>query len=1647
MNDTESPERQRLAASTRLRKQDGVEADDLEPHSGPEPGKGPRLSSLDEASNVAPAPAHRIDRRAELDATDVEDGALASAMGFIQATTGGTPLPEALRKRLEAELGTDLTRVRVHTDAHAAAAAAAISARAFTIGSDVYFAAGAYDPDGEQGLQLIAHEIAHVAENQRGHVDTSKKVSSPDDHHERRADEFARGFTAGQPGRIDAATDPASIVETMRARGGRQHLPFQAELEEHFGTSLDFVETYSGEAAQLACRLMEASAFVIRNVVALADPSPQRETLMHELTHVMQMGGRGAQAHGRFAPGSLSIGDEGTAAEREADRYADRPTVAADVTTIHRKKNDGKTENLKDLKDFCNQQAPSSGKPDKAKLRWGAKEGAWTTARYYAASTTAFSKEDFLAAGGTEQLLTDALGKSGVIKGCPGFRLHQASSKYVISRDLKDGNDYQAAVTKVSIEDKEKWVEWNTKVLTAATKRDIPFTWPKKGGTGAGKVTLDRSDPPTSTTELEAYRDAMRSAVAEEYKNKDGKFGAFFKAFCETTPRFTNKITGSIFEELVAASAAADGHDASPSIPVWDSKNKEQAPILKTLKKDRLDGDGVIKITGTDIAITETKAYAKMGGPSKTDEKKMRDYNLIIESAGKKGGAKFPGYVKKPGDVLPEKLIFTHAAYNIAVPNPGKNGFDNDVKTYLEKWATALGTNFNEGAVPAGKKGQPKYSAEKWSLHPPPDGSYKFKVKFNPELEYELPADQKTVNLQNPTVAVPGLKISNITANLDDNKKITSGSVTYGVDAADLKKAPETKKLTAQDEAGAGQVDNKITGLTSKLKDFLPVDIDAAIVDDGVEATIKLKPGTQIPSLAGFTVNADTTSVKATYRGGGSLEVEAEVGIKHNTKDIKGSVKVTYDGGWAFEGKVKIGDGVIPGVNELEATVSKTSSGKWKIGASTFVISKQFGAIKLTGTGSDLEYDLASGMFKGDLELDADLGMFGKAKGTASIDNNKLTKGSLSYDSPELNYPKDKPIITGTVGGTVKLDNGKFSGDIKGTADLKIAALQKIAKEGIGLSVDAHIGEDGSYSGSIKSTKPITIGKHLKIPSVGLTLEKDGSLKGDFEIEIVNIKNITNAKAKGTVDKSGVHIEKAEATVEFGNKEGKFWGSITASYTDEKGFDVSGTANYKIKDDIIATGTIKYSQETNAIGVELKVTEITLFDKKIHKDLFSASKQIPVVNIYGLGIYIDIGLDLGFDFGFKLTMTPSAKVEDFSLDTMEYKRISAKLEVGGDIYAQLTGTPKLGIGVFAIDPSIIRGGGGLKVPIVGRLDVKPKATFDVGYSPDGGADASAKLGISGEFGIKGSVKPYAEFALLNNLWNPKWEGEALAEFEILKPTELFNFTVDLNSKEKQEDPALPGKNETKTPTEPEGDQKAKAAPKDPTERGGGAGKTDAKEGAVAESGDQGPFSLDALMDKLKAIPGFATAKKIFEYGQKIWKVVKPVWELFEPLMDIIVKRIEEVIDLFDPPPSMDNIGDFLWKLAKLLFNLSFGGLTEIASAIKSLLGKAASFAKKLINKAVQDGHIGVKRHSYYIWMPWPKDDIEFMAAAEWKINIPGVANLGQHGPPGFLLTPSGAVSLVLYEALQAVGIGYTYVGNSDINKPYNDIWAGAGARG
>lgn len=80
----------------------------------------------------------------------------------------GSPLPEPLLPMLEHRLGHDFSQVRVHTGAPAAALAGALRAKAFASGDDLVFAEGRFEPGTPRGVELIAHELAHVAQQRQG---------------------------------------------------------------------------------------------------------------------------------------------------------------------------------------------------------------------------------------------------------------------------------------------------------------------------------------------------------------------------------------------------------------------------------------------------------------------------------------------------------------------------------------------------------------------------------------------------------------------------------------------------------------------------------------------------------------------------------------------------------------------------------------------------------------------------------------------------------------------------------------------------------------------------------------------------------------------------------------------------------------------------------------------------------------------------------------------------------------------------------------------------------------------------------------------------------------------------------------------------------------------------------------------------------------------------------------------------------------------------------------------------------------------------------------------------------------------------------------------------------------------------------------
>ncbi|CAM3577829.1 DUF4157 domain-containing protein [Kibdelosporangium persicum] len=88
----------------------------------------------------------------------------AEAPESIQARLGtGRPLGAA-GTRIGDVLGVDAGEVRIHDDANAATLAASLGARAFTIGTDVAFASGQYQPGTPVGDAILAHELAHVAQ-------------------------------------------------------------------------------------------------------------------------------------------------------------------------------------------------------------------------------------------------------------------------------------------------------------------------------------------------------------------------------------------------------------------------------------------------------------------------------------------------------------------------------------------------------------------------------------------------------------------------------------------------------------------------------------------------------------------------------------------------------------------------------------------------------------------------------------------------------------------------------------------------------------------------------------------------------------------------------------------------------------------------------------------------------------------------------------------------------------------------------------------------------------------------------------------------------------------------------------------------------------------------------------------------------------------------------------------------------------------------------------------------------------------------------------------------------------------------------------------------------------------------------------------
>lgn len=143
-------------------------------------------------SAVAPKPVQRPTApKATRDAVQTQQfGEVPESVGSVLRTPG-SPLPADVRRPFEAAFSHDFSRVRVHTGPDAAASARDVQALAYTVGPRIVFGEARYQPATSEGRALLAHELAHSAQQDTGGAIPSRLQTGSEGEEDARSAEQA----------------------------------------------------------------------------------------------------------------------------------------------------------------------------------------------------------------------------------------------------------------------------------------------------------------------------------------------------------------------------------------------------------------------------------------------------------------------------------------------------------------------------------------------------------------------------------------------------------------------------------------------------------------------------------------------------------------------------------------------------------------------------------------------------------------------------------------------------------------------------------------------------------------------------------------------------------------------------------------------------------------------------------------------------------------------------------------------------------------------------------------------------------------------------------------------------------------------------------------------------------------------------------------------------------------------------------------------------------------------------------------------------------------------------------------------------------------------------------------------------------------
>jgi Domain of unknown function (DUF4157) len=130
------------------------------------------------------------------------------------ATAGaGQALPVETLATMEPLFQHSFGDVRVFSDASASSAAQRLEAKAFTVGQNIAFSEGRYDPHSPEGQRLLMHELAHTVQQGRvGALPDKLVVSRSGDRAERNANEMVSSAGRG-PGLSVAPVSSGAAVQ------------------------------------------------------------------------------------------------------------------------------------------------------------------------------------------------------------------------------------------------------------------------------------------------------------------------------------------------------------------------------------------------------------------------------------------------------------------------------------------------------------------------------------------------------------------------------------------------------------------------------------------------------------------------------------------------------------------------------------------------------------------------------------------------------------------------------------------------------------------------------------------------------------------------------------------------------------------------------------------------------------------------------------------------------------------------------------------------------------------------------------------------------------------------------------------------------------------------------------------------------------------------------------------------------------------------------------------------------------------------------------------------------------------------------------------------------------------------------------------